>query len=83
MRWIYVVGAQVGVSVLFCAIGFLMAFRPTVYQTWVRWSWVGRHASTWSESWLRRKSQHLALGILFIVFGLGSLATFLWIDFVQ
>lgn len=66
-----------------CVVGFVMAFRPTLYRKWAEWSWTGRHLSRMTEQWPQQQQTIRTLGILFITFGVCSFAGFVLLAYTR
>jgi ammonia channel protein AmtB len=64
------------VCVIFCTVGFVMAFRPKLYRRWVESSWTGRSTPKTAERWLQQKWSSRILGVLFMAFGVFSFIAF-------
>jgi ammonia channel protein AmtB len=64
------------VCLTWCAVGFVMAFRPQLYRKWAENSWTGRHAPRMTERWLQQQWSSRIIGILFMAFGVCSFIGF-------
>jgi hypothetical protein len=64
------------VCIAWCAVGFVMAFRPELYRRWAESSWTGRHAPRMTERWLQQRWNVRILGVLFIALGVGCFVGF-------